>query len=94
MEKEFIVLSNIELENIKKEIKQDIESSYQNIHHFLKEHELLLNETRKLLNNMDKEEEKSPIEIDNLEDIYNNSKLITAFLSGFFLSTIINFFFL
>ena len=94
MEKEFIVLSNIELETIKKEIKQNIESSYQNIYHFLKEHELLLNETRKLLNNVDKEEEKSLSDIDNLEDIYNNSKLITAFLSGFFLSTIINFFFL
>ena len=41
MEKEFVVLSNIELENIKKEIKKDIEESYKSVHQFLYEHQNL-----------------------------------------------------
>ena len=43
MEKEFIVLSNIEFENIKKDIKKDIERSYENIHLFLKSKNLSQN---------------------------------------------------
>ena len=93
MEKEFIVLSNKEFENIKDEIKKDIERSYKNINIFLKEHQTLLQETQKVINRM-KSEEDYEEENNSLEKLYHDSKLITTFLAGFFLSTIINFFFL
>jgi len=93
MEKEFIVLSNKEFENIKDEIKKDIERSYENIHHFLKEHQTLLEDTQKVINRMKSEEEYNE-KNNSLEKLYHDSKLITTFLAGFFLSSIINFFFL
>lgn len=92
MDKDFIVISNIELENIKKEIKNDIKKSYEQMHLFLKEHQDLLNETQKVMNTIENEENEEYI--NKLENLYINSKWITSFLSGFFLSTIINFFFL
>ena len=94
MEKEFIVLSNIEFENIKKDIKKDIERSYENIHLFLKEHQCLLKETQKVINQITEKDEEDEEDKNNLEKLYHDSKLVTAFVSGFFLSTIINFFFL
>lgn len=93
MEKEFIVLSNKEFENKKDEIKKDIERSYENIHHFLKEQQSLLEDTQKVINRMKSEEEYNE-KNNSLEKLYHDSKLITTFLAGFFLSSIINFFFL